>query len=158
MVEIVEYKKEYTEKINKMTHEILVKEYGFDNFSEGILNSSQEEFLEEGNKLWLAIEEGEIIATMGILKIDDKNALLKRVYAKQEYRGQGISQKMLSQCIEYAILNLYQYIHLETYQRLERAIKFYQKNGFEEYDGEYEKEQGEEIRYTLDLKKYEAAI
>lgn len=151
MIEIIEYRREFTNQINKLTHDILVKEYGLEKFSEGILSANQEEYLQEGNKLWVATKDGQVVATTGIVRIDYENAMLKRVYTKSNFRGQGIAQKMLEMCIEYAILNSYKYIHLETYKRLERAINFYKRNGFKKCIKDYLTEYEEEY-YTLDLK------
>ena len=151
-MEILEYVHEYKENVNKLMHEILVEEYGFNQFSNGILNSHNEEYFEGNNKLWIAIENGEIIGTIGIIEVSKHHALLKKVYVKETYRGKGIAQQLLNLCLEYAKSMNYDYIFLETYHRLERAKAFYSKNGFIEYDDGYDKTQGDEIRYRLDLK------
>ena len=80
MVEIVEYTEEYREVVNKIMYDIMVEEYGFTDFSKEILEATNEEYLMEENKLWLAKIEEEFIGTMGIIKIDEENALLKKVY------------------------------------------------------------------------------
>lgn len=152
MIEIVEYNEEYRNRVNRVLYDILVDEYGFYDFKK-ILKEKNKEYLEEPNRLWVALLEGkEVIGTTGILEIDEKNALLKKVYVKKEHRGSGIAQEMLNICIEYALEKNYENIYLETYHRLERAKGFYRKNGFVEYEGNYEKTQGDEVRFVLDLK------
>lgn len=151
-MEILEYINKYKDKVNQLMHEILVEEYGFTQFSEGILNSQNDEYIMGNNKLWLAIENGEIIGTTGIIEISKKHALLKKIYVQESYRGKGIAQQLLNQCLEYAKNSKYDYVFLETYHRLERAKAFYSKNGFIEYHDGYEKKQGDEIRYRLNLK------
>ena len=151
-MEIIEYIHEYKDHVNNLMHEILVKEYGFEQFSDGILNSQNEEYCMGNNKLWIAMEDGEIIGTTGIIEIDKTSALLKKIYVKENYRGKGIAQKLLNQCLEYAKNIGYDYVYLETYHRLERAKAFYSKNGFLEYHDGYDKIQGDEVRYRLDLK------
>lgn len=152
MFEILEYIEGYKEEVNKLMHDILVEEYGFETFSESILAANNEEYLKGNNRLWVAVENGEIIGTSGVLEIDEQNILLKKVYVKKAYRGKGIAQKLLDLCIDYANEVGYEYMHLETYYRLERARKFYAKNGFVEYDNGYDKPQGDEIRFQLNLK------
>ena len=154
MVQIVEYKEEYRKPVNRILHDILVEEYGFYDFKD-ILQEKNKEYLEGANRLWVALLEGkEVIGTTGILEIDEKNALLKKVYVKKEHRGSGIAQEMLNVCIEYALEKCYENIYLGSYHRLERAKRFYAKNGFVEYEGDYEKPQGDEVRFVLDLRNY----
>lgn len=152
MFEILEYTEEYKDEVNKLMYTILVEEYGFEVFSKEILKSENVEYLKENNKLWIAIVDGKIIGTSGILKIDDKNVLLKKVYVEETYRGKGIAQKLLDLCITYALEIGYEYMRLETYYRLERARGFYTKNGFKECEDGYAKPQGDEIHFQLSLK------
>lgn len=151
-MEILEYINEYRDNVNNLMHEIMVNEFGFNQFSDGILNSKNEEYIMDNNKLWIAMEDGEIIGTTGIIEISENHALLKKVYVKESHRGKGIAQQLLNQCLDYAKDKGYDYVFLETYLRLERARAFYSKNGFVEYEDGYEKVQGDEIRYRLNLK------
>lgn len=142
-MEIFEYIKDYKDNVNNLMHEILVCEYGFEQFSDGIINSQNDEYIMGNNKLWIAMENGEIIGTTGLIEISEKHALLKKVYVKESHRGKGIAQQLLNQCLNYAKEMNYDYVFLETYQRLERAIAFYSKNGFTEFEDGNEKVQGE---------------
>ncbi|MFR2534820.1 MAG: GNAT family N-acetyltransferase [Clostridia bacterium] len=154
MINIVEYNECLKKEVNKLMHDILVLEYGFNEFSHGILKADNKEFIQEHNKLWVALENDIVIATLGFLKIDDKNILLKKVYSHSAYRGKGISQKMLNMCINYVKEREYEYIHLETYQQLNRAIAFYEKNGFKQYKSSDKPEEKREIHYVLELANY----
>lgn len=154
MAEIIEYTKQYREHVNQMMYDIMVEEYGFADFGKEILMATNEEYLTGNNKLWLAKENEVIVGTMGILKINEERALLKKVYVKREHRGSGISQQLLDLCLEYALQQNYQFIHLGTYHRLERAKNFYLKNGFEMYESEYGNTQGDEISFCLNLNNY----
>ena len=152
-MEILEYVHDYKDNVNNLMHEILVEEYGFSQFSEEILNAQNEEYVLNNNKLWLAMENGEIVGTTGIVELPDNHALLKKVYVKETHRGKGIAQQLLDQCLVYAKQLGFDDIILVTYQRLERARAFYSKNGFIPYYNGYERPQGEEIRFRLDLKE-----
>ena len=151
-MEILEYINDYKDTVNQLMHDILVDEFGFQNFSENILKSQNEEFCSGNNKLWLALDNSEVVGTTGLIEISEHHALLKKVYVKEAYRGKGIAQQLLNMCLQYAKDQGYDYIILETYERLTRARNFYSKNGFLEYYDGYQKNQGDEIRYRLDLK------
>jgi len=152
-MEILEFDKNYNEHVNNLMHAILVDEFGFKHFSEGIINSQNEEYITGNNRLWIAVDNDEIIGTIGIIEVSETHALLKKIYVKESYRGQGIAQELLNLCLEYARSMNYNYVFLETYERLKRANSFYTKNDFTPYYEGYEKIQGDEIRYRLDLKK-----
>lgn len=151
-MEILEYVNTYKDNVNEFVHKIFVDEFGYQEFSNAILSSENEEYFMESNKLWIAIENEEIIGTIGIIEVSEKCAMLKKVYVKEEYRGKGIAQNLLNQCLAYAREKNYDYIFLQTYHRLERARAFYSKNGFIEYEDGYQKTHYNEIRYRLDLK------
>ena len=50
------------------------------------------------------------------------------MYVHKHYRGQNVAQKLLETLLEFAIK--YERIILDTYKKFERAIGFYEKNGF----------------------------
>lgn len=150
-MKILEYSDKYRISVNNLIHEIMVDEFGFYNFSQGILDANNYEYLKENCKLWIVVENGEVIATTGLLERSKNEATLKKVYVKKNHRGKGIAQKLLDICINYATNQGYQYIFLDTYNRLENAKSFYAKNGFIPYYNGYDKPQGDEIKYKLKL-------
>jgi GNAT superfamily N-acetyltransferase len=81
-------------------------------------------------------EEGKIIGTMALRKIDNQTVRLKRMYVRPEYQGQGIAQKMLDNLVKFAKEKGYKRMLLHTYPIMERAMKFYKRNGFVESTGD----------------------
>lgn len=67
---------------------------------------------------------------MMLKKIDDVVAKIENVCCRKEFRGKGLSQKILDKIFIYAKNNGFKKIKLGTYEKLDRAIGFYQKNGF----------------------------
>ena len=114
-MKIVEYVNEYKNNVNNLMYEILVSEYGFNQFGDDILSSENNEYCMGNNKLWIAMENGEIIGTTGIIEVSDKHAILKKIYVKESHRGHGIAQKLLNQCLDYARNIGYDYVKNEWY-------------------------------------------
>ena len=56
---------------------------------------------------------------------------LKKMYFLREGRGKGLGQKLLSRCLEAARSMGYKYCYLETFNTMKKAMKLYERNGFE---------------------------
>lgn len=151
-MEIITYSENYRETVNQLMHNIMVDEFGFHQFSNNILACSNLEYLEGNNRLWIATDNNEIIGTIGIIEKNSNHAIIKKLYVKESHRGTGLAKKLLDLCIDYANTLGYDYIYLETYDRLKRANSFYAKHGFEKYHDGYDKPQGDEVQYKLKLK------
>lgn len=154
MLKIVEYKDRYKEKVVDLLVEIILNEFDMNENIEDIRNFDYNSYKENGGNLWLAIDENDnVIATSGIQLNNEKNeAKLVRVYLNKEYRGTGIATEMLNMAIDFVKSIRIESIILGTYKKLERAVKFYEKNGFKEVyrdnnDDEFAKYYALELKY-----------
>lgn len=59
---------------------------------------------------------------------------IERIYVKQEFHGQNFGKQLLYKAIEIAKENHYQYIWLAVWELNLKAIAFYAKQGFVEFD------------------------
>lgn len=89
-------------------------------------------------------EKGEPAGVVALRPLDDDGVCeLKRLYLRDEYRGQGVGRKLTEDIIAAAEKAGYATIRLDTEQRLQTAIDMYRKFGFEEigqyYDNPLEK-------------------
>lgn len=83
-------------------------------------------------------------AVIGYLKLNfgasqtelkDAQALeIERIYVLQEFHGQKIGQLLYEKAIEVAKQAEADYVWLGVWEENQRAIRFYTKNGFEEFD------------------------
>lgn len=68
---------------------------------------------------------------MMLKKLEEDIGRIENVCCNIEYRGKGLANKLLNELFSFAIQNLNLHkLQLGTYESLERAIGFYQKNGF----------------------------
>ncbi len=68
-------------------------------------------------------------------ELKDKDGLeIERIYIIKEYLGKGAGQFLLNEAVNIAHLNSAKYLWLGVWEHNERAINFYKKNGFVQFD------------------------
>ncbi|MCQ4138398.1 GNAT family N-acetyltransferase [Chryseobacterium sp. EO14] len=98
------------------------------------LNNSHSEF-------YMAYDEENAV---GYLKInfgnaqtelqDESSVEIERIYVKSSHHGKKVGQLLYSKALDIAILKGKKYIWLGVWEENKRAVNFYKKNGFEEFD------------------------
>ena len=90
---------------------------------------------------YLALENEVVIGYLKInvgdaqTKLQDPDALeIQRIYILKEYQGKKIGQILFAKALEITKKGGYQYVWLCVWERNTRAISFYNKNGFVEFD------------------------
>jgi len=124
-------------------------------FSESNSEENMKNYLEEGfskeklttelndknSEFYFATVENEII---GYLKInfgpsqtelkDSKSLEIERIYVSKEFHGKSVGQLLYDQAIQIAKMKNVDYVWLGVWEENPRAISFYKKNGFVEFD------------------------
>lgn len=127
----------------------------FETFSESNSKENMEKYLEEGfsaerltselsdesSEFYFAVLADDII---GYLKLnlglsqtelkDDKALEIERIYVLKEFHGKKVGQLLYDKAIEIAYQLKADYIWLGVWEENPRAINFYKKNGFVEFD------------------------
>ena len=80
--------------------------------------------------IWFIEEQSNIIATMMMKQVDDYTGRIENVCCDANYRGKGINSKLLNEVIKYSREIGLTKLKVGTYEKLQSAIKFYEKNGF----------------------------
>lgn len=135
MYKIENYKENYKTQLIRFITEILVEEYGFEEFRGKLKN---DEFCDNKHKFnWIAIDkEKNIIGTITLEEKNDSEAFLRKFYVSKEYRGRGLAKELFDLFLDFAKAKKYKRVILGTYENLNRAIAFYIKNGFKEIEKE----------------------
>ena len=116
------------------------------------LGRFSEIYNEEGNKYWVAEEDGEVVGGVGIGRMNSNICELQKMYCIREIRGKGVAHKLIEIALDYA-KNYYKKCYLETLENMIEAQKFYEKNGFKRvYEPVVETEHFAcDVRYIKDL-------
>lgn len=84
-------------------------------------------------KYFIAEYNNEIIGGSGIYptnNLPNGYAELVKIYLKKEYRGRGFGKILIEESMNYAIIQGYSHLYLESFPSLKEAIKLYEKIGF----------------------------
>lgn len=115
-----------------------MKEYLDNRFSTEKLHS---ELSNTNSEFYFALEEDTVI---GYLKLnfgesqtelkDDKALEIERIYVLKEFHGKKVGQLLYDKAIQVATETRTDYVWLGVWEENSRAIAFYKKNGFVEFD------------------------
>ena len=97
------------------------------------LDNFQQEYIENGGTFLVLCEDGRIIGTGALRRLDDTTGEIKRVWLLPEHHGQGLGYQIMTHLLDAACEKGYTRVRLETspaYQQ--RAFAFYRKLGFYE--------------------------
>lgn len=129
---------DFTTKDQKETEMFLrsiYKEMGWEETAEDVFDNLQEYFhLPNGGIFLLLKENSKIIGTAAIKKLNNEEGIAKRFFIHKDYRGSGVAQTLLNALIKRAKKINLSKIVLDVIKNNQRAIRFYEKNGFKRYN------------------------
>ncbi|WLD24624.1 GNAT family N-acetyltransferase [Flavobacterium dauae] len=124
-------------------------------FSSSNTKENMKKYLEEGfsfekltdelnnknSEFYFALSENEVIGYLKInfgqsqTELQDSTALeIERIYVLKEFHGKKVGQVLYEKAIEIAKQKNADYVWLGVWEENPRAISFYKKNGFVEFD------------------------
>ena len=85
----------------------------------------------KGN-FWVAKSEDEVVGTIALIDCGENVGTIRKMFVKKEFRGKeyGIAQKLLDILVASSRENNIRNLYLGTLERLQAAIRFYERNGF----------------------------
>ncbi len=100
-----------------------------------------DELNNESSEFYFAVSENKVIGYLKInfgksqTELQDEKALeIERIYVLKEFHGKKVGQVLYEKVIEIAKRKNANYIWLGVWEENPRAISFYKKNGFVEFD------------------------
>jgi len=96
------------------------------------LHDIEDYYIKKGGGFWGATIGGELCGTIALLRFNEKEGAIRKMFVKKEYRGKefGIASLLLGQLINYSKENGIENLYLGTVDILKAAIRFYEKKGF----------------------------
>ena len=85
-----------------------------------------------GGHFWGAFVNDELVGTIALIKFNDSEAAIRKMFVKKQYRGKefSIAQKLLDTLLDYCSENEIDDLYLGTITVLEAALRFYERNHF----------------------------
>jgi len=90
-----------------------------------------EYFRSRGGNFWIVAEKDEIIATVGIMMLDDETAELKSLYVHKNFRKQGLGKRLVELVINFARRKKAKKLALWSDTRFGKAHRLYERMNFE---------------------------
>lgn len=128
----------FQETFSESNSEVNMKSYLEYGFSEVKLTA---ELNNENSEFYFAMLDNEVI---GYLKInfgesqtelkDNKALEIERIYVPKEFHGKSVGQLLYDKAMQIAKQKEAEYVWLGVWEENPRAIRFYKKNGFVEFD------------------------
>ena len=97
------------------------------------IDNLQQTYFDNDGIFLVTTEDGRIIGTGAVRKIDQEICELKRLWLFLEYHGQGLGYRMMQELFAFARAKNYRRMRLETDRTAQsRAFEFYKRLGFYE--------------------------
>jgi len=98
------------------------------------LNAIPEFYQTNNGNFWIAKIDEEIIGTISLFDIGNRQGALRKMFVRKDYRGKefGVGQKLLTTLLEWSKHRGITEIFLGTTEKFIAAQRFYEKNGFKE--------------------------
>ena len=138
------------EKLQKIGRKTFEETFSESNSEENMRNYLEEGFSKEkltaelknkDSEFYFAILEDEVIGYLKVnfgesqTELKDSKALeIERIYVSKEFHGKSVGQILYDKAIEIAKQKGSEYVWLGVWEENPRAISFYKKNGFVEFD------------------------
>lgn len=106
-------------------------EHGFeyDRLKDADLKDINSYYLSKDGAFFVGIDDGRVVGTAGVRKLEENMCEIRRIYLKKEYRGKGNGEKLFLAALNFAEKNCVGAL-LKTDPALKKAINMYLKHGF----------------------------
>ncbi len=100
-----------------------------------------EELNDPNSEFYFALVDNKVIGYLKINygqaqteSIDESSLEIERIYVLKDFHGKNVGQVLFNKAIDIAGQRNAKYVWLGVWENNPRAINFYKKNGFEEFD------------------------
>ncbi len=116
----------------------------------------EDAYINNGGDFWLAIDNGEIVGTIGLMKIDKDWGALKKFFVRADHRSKKVGLALYEALLDFAKDKGYRHIILDTPSVATKSHNFYERAGFKQIgksdlEVEYHYPDRHSILYKLDI-------
>lgn len=91
-------------------------------------------YQQNGGEFWLALSDGKVIGTIGLMLKENNCAIMKKFFVKKEFRSQKVGLALYQKLLNFATNAGVEHIILDTPSVAHASHKFYEKAGFKRID------------------------
>jgi GNAT superfamily N-acetyltransferase len=105
-------------------------EFGQGSPTDAELHDLPDSYIGSGGAFWVALRDGELLGTCGVFPVAPGSFELRKMYLRGAARGLGLGKRLLDVAIEWTRAQGGKQMVLDTTEKMQRAIAFYEANGF----------------------------
>lgn len=129
-IQFTKWRDEYAEAFKELSLEWLNKYVEVEPRDIEMLEHPHEVILDKGGMTWFAIADGKVVGTISVLKEESGEWELAKMAVTEEYKGHGISNRLIDEALAYSRKKGIRKLVLYTNSTLKPAIHQYHKYGF----------------------------
>jgi len=150
MITIVGFNKKYSEQFYMLNKSWIEETWHLeDSDKKDLLNPDK--IVHNGGQVFFALEDQKVIGTVAMIKSLDDRFELAKMTVKGDFRGKGIANKLMDECLKFAEQNNAKEIFLISNDSLKIARNLYDKYGFKEVDLDSQKYHRGNVKMRLIL-------
>ena len=88
----------------------------------------------QGDRFWVAEQDGKIIATIAVKEDDEKTALLRRFFVNPNHRHKGVGGKLYQHALNFCQEHGYREIIFIANDKMEAANRFLKQRNFKDIE------------------------
>jgi putative acetyltransferase len=98
------------------------------------VDNYQQVYIADRGLFLIVLDDDKLIGTGAIKNLGEKIAELKRIWLLEEYHGQKIGFNVVTRLLNFAYSQGYEKVRLQTGEKQDRALRFYEQLGFRVID------------------------
>ena len=150
MIEIVGFNKKYSEQFFILNKAWIEESWHLeDSDKKDLLNPDK--IVENGGQVFFALENKISIGTVAMIKSSDDKFELAKMTVQEDFRGRGIANMLMDECLKFAKENNSREIFLISNDSLIIARKLYDKYGFKEVELDSQKYDRGNVKMNLKI-------
>ena len=150
MIEIVGFNKKYSEQFFILNKAWIEESWHLeDSDKKDLLNPDK--IVENGGQIFFALENKIAIGTVAMIKSSDNRFELAKMTVQEDFRGKGIANMLMDECLKFAKQNSSREIFLISNDSLTIARNLYDKYGFKDVELDSQKYERGNVKMNLKI-------
>ena len=150
MISIIGFNKKYSKQFFLLNKAWIEESWNLeDSDKKDLLNP--ERIIENGGQIFFALDNQSVIGTVAMIKSSDDMFEFAKMTVKEGFRGKGIANMLMDECIKFAKKNSSKEIFLISNDSLTTARNLYDKYGFKEVELDSQKYERGNVKMNLKI-------
>ena len=149
-IEVISYNKKFSEDFYTLNKLWIEESWSLeDSDKEDLLKP--EKIIDKGGQIFFAVSNGKAVGAVAMISSSKNKFELAKMTVKSQFRGKGIANSLMDQCIQFAKEKKAKEIFLISNDSLNIARNLYDKYGFIEVELDSKKYRRGNVKMTLQI-------